>query len=442
MNIDARSYEELKRYYNEELNVSLRNSGGINDVPTPIGCIEEILMHVPTKLWANPTTTVFDPCCGNGNWHLVAWHLIRQYCIKNDNSSITSRFTFNDVDQKRLECVASIFSTHQRIMCSDFLAATDKQHQKQYDIVMANPPYARIMEDGKRSAKNHNLIGSFIETSLRHVKQNGYMIFLVPDSWMSLSNRNSRFVDLLTTECKLLRLNIHHARKWFPKVGSTFTWFIAHKTNDATKSTTMCVRGIHSGFEFADDIVQAPSNMPRTYLPLVMTTESLSIISKTLDMEGLPRYKIETSSDLHKHSKRDILTDQMDIHHPYRILHTLKKEIYSTRPHKHQEGYKVFITLTNNYTTLVDNCGMTQSVAYVRCKDAEEAQKIKKIFDHDLYVFLNNICRWGNFNNIKIIQKFPIPSDEKNVYQSFKIEESEKEFISRFLSARTSKSDK
>lgn len=437
MNIDSHSYEELRSYYDEELNVSLRNSGGINDVPTPIGCIEEILMHVPTIVWANPTTTVFDPCCGNGNWHLVAWHLIRQHCRKNDNSSITNRFTFNDVDQKRLECAASIFSIQQQITCRDFLVKNDKEQQQQYDVVMANPPYAQIMEDGKRSAKNHNLIGSFIEMSLRHVKQDGYMIFLVPDSWMSLSNRNSRFVELLTTECKLLRLNIHLARKWFPKVGSTFTWFIANKTKGGSKPTTMCVQGTHSGFEFADDILS--SNLPRTYFPLVMTTEALSIIGKTLEMEELPRYQIETSSDLHKHSKSRILTDQIDNNHPYRILHTLKKQIYSTRPHKHQVGYKVFISLTNNYSTLVDNCGMTQSVAYIRCKDALEAHKTKKILDHDLYVFLNNICRWGNFNNVKIIQKFPIPSDEKDVYQSFKIEENEIEFISRFLRARTSK---
>ena len=52
---------------------------------------------------------------------------------------------------------------------------------------------------------------------------------------------------------------------------------------------------------------------------------------------------------------------------------------------------------------------MTQSIAFIRCKTEEEAQLYKKLLDHDLYRFLNNICRWGNFNNIRILQSFPLP---------------------------------
>ena len=37
---------------------------------------------------------------------------------------------------------------------------------------------------------------------------------------------------------------------------------------------------------------------------------------------------------------------------------------------------------------------MTQSIAFIRCESKEQAEKYKKILDHDLYKFINNICRW------------------------------------------------
>ena len=43
--------------------------------------------------------------------------------------------------------------------------------------------------------------------------------------------------------------------------------------------------------------------------------------------------------------------------------------------------------------------------------------------------FINNICRWGNFNNIRILQKFPKPSQEiiDNYYNTINTEDNENE---------------
>ena len=71
---------------------------------------------------------------------------------------------------------------------------------------------------------------------------------------------------------------------------------------------------------------------------------------------------------------------------------------------------------------------MTQSIGFIRCKSYIEAEKIAKTLQHPLYVFLNNLCRWGNFNNVRILQRFPF-SDEDDVYNSFSISTTEKEFI-------------
>jgi len=150
-------------------------------------------------------------------------------------------------------------------------------------------------------------------------------------------------------------------------------------------------------------------------------------------MSNNKKIKIETTSYLHRYTKKRFLSTIKDTTHKYRIKHTLNQELYSSIPHKYQDGWKVFISLTSYYETMIDNCGMTQSIAFVRTKNLEEAKEIKHILDHPLYVFLNDIHRYGNFNNIRILQQFPYPNDTNNIFNSFNINEREQELIKKFL---------
>jgi hypothetical protein len=81
---------------------------------------------------------------------------------------------------------------------------------------------------------------------------------------------------------------------------------------------------------------------------------------------------------------------------------------------------------------------MTQSIVFILCSTEEEAKKYLQILQHPMYIFINNICRWGNFNNIRILQSFPIPSieytgDHKELYDYFKLTNEEIEYISNNL---------
>ena len=52
---------------------------------------------------------------------------------------------------------------------------------------------------------------------------------------------------------------------------------------------------------------------------------------------------------------------------------------------------------------------------------------------HPMYVFINNICRYGNFNNIRVLQKFPKCLNYDKVYKTFDITKEEQEFIEKNL---------
>lgn len=412
------SYEILKNYYDNNLNQDKNTYKNSNDEPTPIGCIEEVLAHVPSEFWENQDTLIMDPCCGNGNWHLVAWNLMKRNQPHSSARQISSQFVFNDTNEKRLQNVREIFGENITIQHTNFLE-TYTDMISQYDMIFANPPYAKMMENGSRASKNHTMVRDFLRASLLKLKEDGYLIFLIPDNWMSFADRND--IPELLTEWKFIYLNIHGAKKWFPKIGSSFTWFVLQKKKPNPTETFIIEHP-----KFARDIVK---HQLRSYIPLIYNETIRNILNKTIDFT-YPRLIIETSSDLHKYTKRELIRTELSADYPYRLIHTPKQTVYSKRAHKFQDGWKVFLSTTDTYKTFIDNCGMTQSIAFIRCSTEEEASSIATYLNHDLYVFLNNICRWGNFNNIRILQRFPKPDNlEISPYEVFQISKQEKEYI-------------
>ena len=65
------------------------------------------------------------------------------------------------------------------------------------------------------------------------------------------------------------------------------------------------------------------------------------------------------------------------------MIHTQVKQF--GRPTN--SGYKVFIA-TTYYKVFVDNCGMTQSIVFIRCENEEKANQIKILDIHCMYLIL------------------------------------------------------
>jgi len=417
--IQEKSYDDLKIHYDSVLNKARDKSSftSSNDEPTPIDCIVEMLSKIPENFWINSSIKILDPCCGNGNFHFIVYNKLLKYHSKD---VINKSLYFNDTNKERLSNVSKIFGENVHITNYDFL---EDNTQDQYDMIVANPPYAKMQENGKRASKNHNLIKAFLEKSLKLLKPNGYLVFITPDNWMSLSDRNIIIEKL--TELQIIYLNIHSAKKWFPKIGSSFTWYVIQNT-PFTKP--FYIEGIYNRKNFKSTV----QSCIRDYIPLLYTNDVQSILRKTIDLENNPRFKIETSSDLHRYTKRECIKDIEDDIFKYKLIHTPKQTCYANRPHKFHDGYKIFISTTDKYKVFVDSCGMTQSIAFIRCENENQAKQWATLLQHPLYVFLNNICRWGNFNNIRILQRFPLVSHDTSydsIYELFKITKDEQRYI-------------
>jgi SAM-dependent methyltransferase len=421
--IDTSTFNEIKKYYDETLNTDKSTYKSSNDEPTPIDCISEMISKIPNELWGKSDLSILDPCCGNGNFSIpIIFELLKYH----DKKTILEQILeFNDINESRLENVRSVFCSEKynlQITNHDFITFNSS---KKHDLIVANPPYAKLLENGKRASKNHNLIKDFIEKALSQLKPNGYLLFITPDNWMSYADRNL-LIEIITS-LQIIHLDIHTAKKYFKKIGSSFTWYIIQ---NCAFYKNINVSGIWKKKEYISSVI----SKQRKYIPLLYNQMVQNILSKTIDNTTLPKFEVKTSSDLHKYTKAKFIHNEKTEQFKYKLIHTPSQTVYSSRPHKFQDGYKIFISTTDKYSVFIDNCGMTQSIVFIICSNEEEAKKYLQILQHPLYVFINNICRWGNFNNIRILQSFPIPKIEysgnhQELYNYFNITKEEIKYI-------------
>lgn len=377
-------YEEIKKYFNE-LNNKKYHYNSSNDICTPIECVKEMVDAIPNEFWERKNISILDPCAGNGNFPA---YLITKTKLKN--------IQMNEINPIRINHLQEYFGNEAIITKEDFLSFSNS---KTYDLIIANPPFAKFMENGQRTAKNHSLSREFLQKAYDLINDNGYLVFILPDNWMSYADRN--YLPALLSQYYFIELNLGECKKYFPGIGSSFTWFVWKKTIQ-NKETI-----IHNGYKIKDlQKVILPKNIP--YIPLYCHPIIQNIFNKVVNNEE-EKYKIQTSSNLHKYTKANLLNPIKTDIFKYEIIHTPSQIIWSKQPHIYQEGWKVYISTTTTYQTFIkENCGMTQSIAFILCQNQDEAIRINEELQKPVYKLIVALTRYGNFNNIRILQNLTI----------------------------------
>jgi len=120
-----------------------------------------------------------------------------------------------------------------------------------------------------------------LQKALQLTNDDGYLVFILPDNWMSYADRNTLPQEL--TKYQILTLNIGEAKHWFPGVGSSFTYFVIKKTpnNGQTKTKIISNKGIN------ETIID--SGIP--CIPLEYNETIRSLFNKVVFNDN-PKYKV------------------------------------------------------------------------------------------------------------------------------------------------------
>lgn len=395
------SFTVIEEYFSK-LNDDPDHFQNSNDICTPLGCVKEMVDSIPVSFWQKDTLKILDSCCGNGNFHAYIQKL----------TDINNLY-FNEINSTRIGHVKNLFGDKVNLTEEDFLSFPDVE---EYDLVVSNPPYAKFNGD-KRASKNHNMSRSFILKAINITKPGGYVLFIAPDNWMSYSDRN--VLPKIMSEYQFIHLNIHGAKKWFPRIGSSFTWFLMQKVPNQRSFT------IENNY-VRKDVIQATLSKSINFIPLYYSDMVRRIFDKVV-LSSSSKYQVETTSYLHRYTKKDLISETESADHKYRLIHTPSQTVWSNKPHKYQKGWKVFLSLTDKYKIFIDkDCGMTQSTAFIRCASKRDAEKTKQELDKPIYRFINNLTRYGNFNNIRVLQNL-------SIWDKVELTSREEEFITNFL---------
>jgi hypothetical protein len=207
------------------------------EVFTPMKLVNEMLDKLPEKVWTDKTLKWLDPATGMGNFP-IAVYLRLMEGLKDEIKDMKARkkhilenmLYMSELNKKNVLVCNQIFDINNKYKLNlyegDSLKVDyNKEFKiKQFDIIMGNPPYQESGATG-----DNKLYLDFTKKSLDILIENGFLIFITPRNileYLLLVEKNRKYIDNFY---QLKYLAIETINKHFPKVGSTFTYFVIEK---------------------------------------------------------------------------------------------------------------------------------------------------------------------------------------------------------------------
>lgn len=126
----------LDNYATEERKARRKGSKATSEFFTPYEIVKKMADKIPESIWADPTKTFCDPCCGNGQFilyiiwnriqHGVDWETALRTCygveLMQDNVSETHSRVIGLLDALNIDYDKSVAMgiMRENLVCSDF----------------------------------------------------------------------------------------------------------------------------------------------------------------------------------------------------------------------------------------------------------------------------------------------------------------------------------
>ena len=371
---DFSSFEEMELFFNS-LNEEQYHKTSKDDVCTPMICVKTMLDYVPSELWERKELKILDPCAGNGNFGAYAATMTNL-----DN------IYFNELNYVRYANAKAVLDPKHIANCDAF--CLNDEFNIKYDLIMANPPYSG------GGNKNQSISNDFIELGISLLKEKGYLCFITPNNWMTYNNKNTTLEKLLA-QGSFVVID-YDAKKYFPKVGSSFVIFVWQKGVFDNKTY------VKNNYLIKDEQYDVSIPKDMHFIPLYLSQTVIDLVTKLIQKE---ENGFNYRCDLHNFTKKDFLSDIQDNEFKYPTIHTARKTRYAKIKQDIFDKYVIIIPLSTYYVPyIVKGFNTTQSVGYFAFDTKEEAEKHLTLITKNYYKVIVHLTRYGNFNNIMVLK--------------------------------------
>ena len=208
-NININNPVIVYEFLTSNIKTTLKNRCERGEVFTPLPVVNGMLDRLPEEVWSNPTLRWLDPAVGIGNFMAVVYERLMIGLMnvitnrkKRQRHILENMLYMVEISPESIAVLKHIFCAKQyklNIFEKSFIdteAVFDKHIV--FDIVVGNPPYNQggIMSRRQLSdiTKFKVIWNAFIDNSLALLKDKGYLLFIVPLSWLKKTNKSHKTI--------------------------------------------------------------------------------------------------------------------------------------------------------------------------------------------------------------------------------------------------------
>lgn len=421
--------QELVAFLGQHLKPKELEKKQNGEVFTPPDLIQQKfdkLTLVDPGIWSDPSKKFMDPANGIGNYPALAFHRLMEGlkdAIPNEADRkkhiLENMLYMCELNMKNVEVSRKIFDPEGiytlNLYQGSYLDLDPKNEWgvEKFDVVFGNPPY-QPPSNGKKGGKS--LWPIFVEKSMKHLKADGFLVFVHPALWRKAGNE---LHDMMFGK-QFHYLSIHSDSEGNSVFHATtrYDWYVLQ--NQASKTPTK--------IRFDDGIESSLMITPS--LPFIVNHGG-DVMEKVRQKSPFGFLKAELSCE--GHTQRDYVKKTKKDMFDYPIFNASSKKngivmVWSSKPLTHQYQKKVLFSNGRFIEPFYDSgkFGTTQGGIYIPVESDEDGVKLARFLKSKLVSYIVGATKWSNFEtNKQIFWSIPHPKDlpenftDQDVYTYF-----------------------
>lgn len=186
-------------------------------------------------------------------------------CIKHLGSKIKS-VTGVEIDENLVDISSNIFKkfSNVEVIHDDFLK---KEFDKKYDLIIGNPPYGEIKKGdydhgncAEISYGRMNIYSLFIYKSIKLLKDNGQLCFILPHTFLS-GKYFEKVRKYVVSHCEILDIIKFNKNNMFDKALQSVIILKLRKTSVGEERTNNFLKYINGNLFFVKDVELVDTNL-------------------------------------------------------------------------------------------------------------------------------------------------------------------------------------